>query len=91
MAKKEKLDYTALIRQLRAEGPGKLYLLWGEETYLREQFTSELRRACLGTHPTILTTSALTARTSTSAFSAKRWIPCPFSPSGYISNYAALI
>ena len=51
MAKKEKLDYTALIRRLRAEGPGKLYLLWGEETYLREQFTSELRRACLGDAP----------------------------------------
>lgn len=48
MAKKEKLDYTALIKQLRAEGPGKLYLLWGEEDYLREQFAGELRRACLG-------------------------------------------
>ncbi len=48
MAQKEKLDYTALVRRLRAEGPGKLYLLWGEEDYLREQFAQELRRACLG-------------------------------------------
>ena len=45
---KEKLDYTALVRALRAEGPQKLYLLWGEEDYLREQFAQELRRACLG-------------------------------------------
>ncbi len=48
MAQKEKLDYTALVRTLRAEGPGRLYLLWGEEDYLREQFAQELRRACLG-------------------------------------------
>lgn len=48
MAQKEKLDYTALVRTLRAEGPGSLYLLWGEEDYLREQFAQELRRACLG-------------------------------------------
>ena len=48
MAQKEKLDYTALVRRLRAEGPGRVYLLWGEEDYLREQFASELRRACLG-------------------------------------------
>ena len=48
MAKKEKLDYPALIKKFRAEGPGQLYLLWGEEDYLREQFADELRRACLG-------------------------------------------
>ncbi len=46
--KKEKLDYPALIRRLRAEGPVGVYLLWGEEDYLREQFVQELRRACLG-------------------------------------------
>ncbi len=48
MAKEEKLDYPALVRRLRAEGPGCVYLLWGEEDYLREQFVQELRRACLG-------------------------------------------
>ena len=48
MAKKDKLDYPALIKELRSNGPGQLYLLWGEEDYLREQFTSALRRACLG-------------------------------------------
>ena len=48
MAKKEKLDYPALIKKFRAEGPGQLYLLWGEEDYLREQFADELRRACIG-------------------------------------------
>ena len=48
MAKKEKLDYPALLKQLKAEGPGQLYLLWGEEDFLRESFVSELRKLCLG-------------------------------------------
>ena len=48
MAKKEKLDYPALVKTLRADGPGALYLLWGEEDYLQAQFARELRRTCLG-------------------------------------------
>ena len=44
MAKKEKLDYAALVRELRGQGPERLYLLWGEEDYLREQFLAELTR-----------------------------------------------
>ena len=49
MAKKqkEKLDYGALIKQLRENGPERLYLLWGEEDYLREQFLSEIIVLCL--------------------------------------------
>jgi len=49
MAKKqnEKLDYGALIKELRETGAERLYLLWGEEDYLREQFVQELRGICL--------------------------------------------
>ena len=50
MAKKngkdEKLNYTAEIRNLRQVGPGRLYLLWGEEDYLREQYLKELKQLC---------------------------------------------
>ena len=38
MAKKKeepKLNYSAEVRKLREEGPGRLYLLWGPEDYLR--------------------------------------------------------
>lgn len=48
MAKKdEKLNYGALTRELRAGGPKRLYLLYGPEAYLREQFLAEVRRACV--------------------------------------------
>ncbi|MGI5979463.1 MAG: DNA polymerase III subunit delta [Oscillospiraceae bacterium] len=45
--KTEKTDYGALIRALRKNGPERLYLLWGEEDYLRESFFAELKKACL--------------------------------------------
>ena len=45
-AKKQKTDYAAELRALKAEGPGRLYLLWGEEDYLRECFLEELKRRC---------------------------------------------
>ena len=35
--KTEVLDYGAQVRSLREQGPGRLYLLWGREDYLREQ------------------------------------------------------
>ncbi len=43
MAKKrgkdeEKLNYSAAVRELKADGPKRLYLLWGPEDYLREQY-----------------------------------------------------
>jgi len=49
MAKKqkEKLDYGSLTKQLREKGPEHLYLLWGEEDYLREQFLREIAAICL--------------------------------------------
>ncbi|MCC8091167.1 MAG: DNA polymerase III subunit delta [Oscillospiraceae bacterium] len=49
MAKKTKakLDYNALVRRLHADGPARLYLLYGPEEYLRERFLDELRVACV--------------------------------------------
>ena len=49
MAVKEKitLDYGAEIRKLRAEGPRSVYILWGEEDYLRDSYLAELKKLCL--------------------------------------------
>ena len=52
MAKKrgkdeEKLNYSAAVRELKADGPERLYLLWGREDYLREQYLAQLKTACL--------------------------------------------
>ena len=43
----EVLDYNAQVRSLREQGPGRLYLLWGREDYLREQYLIELKKLCL--------------------------------------------
>lgn len=48
MAKKEEsTNYGALLSELKARGPQRLYLLWGPEDYLREQFLAALKKACL--------------------------------------------
>lgn len=50
MAKKkteDKLNYTAAVRELKSFGPERLYLLWGPEDYLREQYLSQLKKICL--------------------------------------------
>lgn len=48
MAKKEEsTNYGALIKELREKGPERLYLLWGPEDYLREQFLAALKKECL--------------------------------------------
>jgi len=44
---KQKLDYTALKRELRRDGPERLYLLWGPEDYLIADFVAAVREACL--------------------------------------------
>ncbi len=43
----EKLNYNAEIRALKERGPGRLYLLWGPEDYLREQYLLTLKKLCL--------------------------------------------
>ncbi len=40
-------SYKAAVAKLQAEGPERLYLLYGEEDYLREHFVSLLREKCL--------------------------------------------
>jgi len=47
MAKSAATDYNALLRELKAKGPENLYLLWGEEDYLREQFLLEIKKLCI--------------------------------------------
>lgn len=49
MAKKneEKLNYAAEVRRLKEQGPQRLYLLWGPEDYLREQYLQQLKSLCL--------------------------------------------
>lgn len=45
-SEKKSLDYVAEVRKLKAEGPQRLYLLRGEESYLREQFLQTLKSVC---------------------------------------------
>lgn len=51
MAKKtkttEKMDYAAEVRALKAEGAQSVYLLSGDEDYLRETFIAEVRKVCV--------------------------------------------
>ena len=48
MAKnEEKLNYAAVKRELKQNGPARLYLLHGEEDYLLESFIADLTRECL--------------------------------------------
>lgn len=45
--KEEKLNYKQELQTLKAEGPRTLYLLWGKEDYLREQYLSQLKSFCI--------------------------------------------
>ena len=45
--KEEKLNYKLELQKLKAEGPAALYLLWGKEDYLREQYLTQLRSSCV--------------------------------------------
>ncbi len=46
-AKGESFNYSAELRELKARGPGRLYLLYGPEDYLREQYLLQLKKLCL--------------------------------------------
>ena len=45
--KEEKLNYKQELQKLKADGPATLYLLWGKEDYLREQFLTQLKSVCI--------------------------------------------
>ena len=49
MAKQQKdpINYSAEIKRLRSEGPQRMYVLYGEEDYLREQYFEELKKLCV--------------------------------------------
>ena len=44
---RQSLDYGAEVKKLRQEGPGRVYILRGEEDYLRDSFLAELKALCL--------------------------------------------
>ena len=44
---KQRLNYAAEVRQLKERGPQRLYLLWGPEDYLREDYLGKLKKLCL--------------------------------------------
>ena len=45
--KQEKaFNYNAAVRELREQGPQRLYLLWGREDYLREAYLTQLKQFC---------------------------------------------
>lgn len=41
-----KLNYTNEINKLKTGGPKRLYVLYGEEDYLRDRFSDEIVKAC---------------------------------------------
>ena len=45
--KEEKLNYRQELAKLKSEGPKTLYLLWGKEDYLREQYLTQLKAICI--------------------------------------------
>ena len=48
MAKKQNdFDYTAEIKQLKSDAPKNLYLLCGEEDYLRDRYLETLKEICI--------------------------------------------
>ena len=40
-------SYKTEVAALKAEGPQRLYVLWGQEDYLREQFLAQVKNVCL--------------------------------------------
>ncbi len=49
MAKKEKakFNYSLELKLLKEKGPERLYLLFGQEDYLRERYLDELKKLCI--------------------------------------------
>lgn len=45
--REKKTDYGSVLRDLKENGPGRLYLLWGAEDYLRESYFDEIKKLCL--------------------------------------------
>lgn len=46
-SKEDALNYSRELKLLKEEGPGRLYLLYGPEDYLREQYLAALKKLCL--------------------------------------------
>ena len=44
--KEPAFNYSAELKQLKETGPERLYLLWGEEDYLRDSYLKSMRELC---------------------------------------------
>lgn len=51
MAREEQTDYNYLVAELRKNGPGRVYLLYGEEDYLLNYYLDEIKKLCLNDAP----------------------------------------
>lgn len=58
----DRLNYGDVSRELKAGGPARLYLLYGQEDYLREAFLGEIKAAASRTGATTSATTGSTAR-----------------------------
>ena len=45
--KEERFNYAESVRALMQNGPARLYMIWGPEDYLSEQYYLELKKLCL--------------------------------------------
>ena len=45
--RKSGCDYSQEVKELKKNGPGRVYLLHGPEDYLRESFLAELKKICI--------------------------------------------
>lgn len=46
-SKEEKFNYNESVRALRAQGPERLYLIWGPEDYLADRYFEEIKKLCV--------------------------------------------
>ena len=44
---RQSMDYGAELKRLRQEGPKRVYILRGEEDYLRDSYLAELKKLCV--------------------------------------------
>ena len=80
MAKKDKnsCDFNAELKKLKAGSPDRLYLLYGNEDYLRDYFLTQLRENAFPAVMTVSVINDLTALPSMPGSLQGRLMSCPF-------------
>ena len=79
---KPTMDYGAMIRALRQEGPQRVYLLYGDEDYLRDSYLQELKKLCVDEDTEAFNYHRLPAPPLTRAHCGRAWRLCPSWASG---------